>query len=93
MKRIVSYASLLIVFFTMASCHRNYKVNYARVPVDSTAHNDFVETEPDKSWEEDPLIEVSDLDNNDLRVNDPNRKKAMRDLDDYMSGKELSDDN
>jgi hypothetical protein len=90
MKKSLFYASLLAaVLMVVSSCHRNYKVNYARVPVDTMAHNDFAEVEPDNSWEEEPLVETSELGNKDLRVNDPNRKKAMKDMEEYMSGKGL----
>ena len=93
MKKIFIGSCLLASLMLLGACHRNYKVNYARLPVDTLAHDDFAETEPeDKSWETEPLYESSELGNEDLRVNDPNRKKAMRDVEAIMSGKGLPDE-
>ena len=83
----------MLSVLTLLSCHRfrrNYQVHYARVPVDTLAHNDSAKNvvrmggedgvDP-ADWDESPLFEDVSFDG---QVDDP--AAARREYRKYMSG-------
>ena len=47
-KTIIMPIVAVICLVAMQSCHRNYKVNYARVPLDTLQHNDVDSAEEEE---------------------------------------------
>ncbi|MBR6827132.1 MAG: hypothetical protein IKM76_03120 [Prevotella sp.] len=70
------YLTVLAAMLLTASCHRNYKVVHARVPVDTLAHDDIERVEQPSIDE--PIIDIPEApQENDFE------KVTNRDLQEY----------
>ena len=86
------------LMLTLASCKRNYQVNYARVAVDTTLqHNDVVpedidtlEDELDFLDDDAPIIEVPDIPQERTPVRGVSRKslRSVTETENINSGKD-----
>ena len=77
----ISFLLLVAACVSLMGCHRNYKVNYARVPVDSAAHNDVDTIDEMGRYDADPLFEDAQFEGN---VED--MEKARREYRKFING-------
>lgn len=61
MKKLTYLALAITILVTSTTgCHRNRKVNYARVPLDTAAHNDLPTAQD--TWDQDEaVIDIPDI--------------------------------
>ena len=86
MKHMMYFTMVALTVVLTTSCHREYKVVHARVPIDTMAHNDIKAQDPstDELMMDDHLIDIPDIPQESDFENVSSRD--LKEFDDYMKG-------